>query len=176
MLDRTTTFVSDGAAGRLTARYGFDEDFARRTGQLPYFSLTGTVWRKAGNSRWVWESGGCQHDVIGRRLRSLRPFIKWHLVDCAGTPMHYIANGEYWAYGYKQHERRPGDPDPVEAFKSTVVFGALTDDRLPDLSNPLKVRDWLVSRLPALRPAMLRDMEAAGIQVPDPATFAKKTA
>lgn len=166
MLEKTRIYTRAGTTYRMQVRYGFDEEFAGRSNQAPYFSLTCRIDRRTGNGRWINEGGGSAHDEIVKLFPALKPLVKWHLTDNTGTPMHYIANGEYWAYGYKQFKQESYAPDPVEAFKSTVVFGVIEGEVLPDLSDPKAVREWLTARHPALLPAMTRDMEAAGVVVP----------
>jgi hypothetical protein len=167
MLTKTMRYKRDGTTYRMTVTYGFDEEFAKRANQAPYFSLTCTVWRRAKNGRWMDDGGGCMHEEIVRLFPELKPLVKRHLVACDGTPMHYLANAKYWAWGHKKWPKQAWDPDPVKAFKHTVVFGAVKGDiPLPSLEDAESVDSWLTRRLPLLRPALVKDMEALGVEVP----------
>lgn len=96
--DFTKTFMEDGTTYKITA-----------TAELTdYFSLTGNIWRKAKNGRWVDDRCGCIHDDIAKHFPELRPYIKWHL---CGTeqPLHYLAN-TLWHAGDKDcHGLREGE-------------------------------------------------------------------
>ena len=63
----------------------------------PYFSITGEVERRAGNNRWVFESGGAIHDQIAQQMPELKPLLLVHLADDNGVPMHAFENAGYWA-------------------------------------------------------------------------------
>jgi hypothetical protein len=63
----------------------------------PYFSITGEVERRAGNNRWVFESGGAIHDQIAEQMPELEPLLLVHLADDNGVPMHAYENAGYWA-------------------------------------------------------------------------------
>ena len=63
----------------------------------PYFSITGEVERRAGNNRWVFESGGAIHDQIAQQMPELKPLLLVHLADDNGVPMHAYENAAYWA-------------------------------------------------------------------------------
>ena len=65
--------------------------------QKPYFSITGEVERRAGNNRWVFESGGAIHDQIAEQMPELKPLLLVHLADENGVPMHAYENAGYWA-------------------------------------------------------------------------------
>lgn len=64
---------------------GFDE-----------FAITGdSYWvRKNGRRTFVW--GGCIHDEIAEYFPHLSTFIKLHLCDNVGVPMHAVENGFYY--------------------------------------------------------------------------------
>jgi hypothetical protein len=63
----------------------------------PYFSITGEVERRAGNNRWVFESGGAIHDQIAKQMPELKSLLLVHLADDNGVPMHAYENAGYWA-------------------------------------------------------------------------------
>ena len=62
-----------------------------------HFSVTGEVERRAGNNRWVFESGGAIHDQIAEQMPELKPLLLVHLADEDGVPMHCYENAAYWA-------------------------------------------------------------------------------
>ncbi len=116
----------------MTVRYGFDLDFARKTNQDPYFTITAEIYQvypRSGDHAF-----GCLHKDIQKYFPDLVPLIKWHL--CAahfdGTkiiavPMHYIENAIYWfeqMENCSEWERQEYDPDPKKAFYSTVIWPA----------------------------------------------------
>ena len=159
-------YAEDGRQYRITAAYGMDEQFAARNGQAPHFSLTCSVERRAG-PHWVHEGGGCAHDRIARFFPDLGPSVaRWHLVSTEG-PLHYVANARYWwekMNGTSTWPAEPGDPDPAEAFRHTVVFGVLADDAMPPSSEPWeRVEAWLAARLPRLMEAFRAEMDRLGV-------------
>lgn len=98
--DFTKIFTEDGTTYKITAT-------AKLKG---YFSLTGEVWSKSRNGKWVEDRCGCIHDDIAKHFPKLRPLIKWHLCGF-NEPMHYIANTLYHAsdkdcWGLRKGERR----------------------------------------------------------------------
>lgn len=60
------------------------------------FSITGDIYQ-AGKPRTdrFFISGGCIHDDIKKHFPEFIPFIKLHLCDYDGVPMHPVANGFY---------------------------------------------------------------------------------
>jgi len=160
-------FTEGGQAYRIKARYGMDYDFARRHNQDPSFSVTGSI-DELRRTRWVDYSGGAIHDDIARRFPRLEPYLKWHLVAWPSGPMHYLANAQYWwekMAGVSKWPPQPGEPDPAEAFASTVVLGALPGDAMPpaDPGAWPQVEAWLKDRLPPLMEAFRADMEDLGV-------------
>ncbi len=161
---------------RMRVTYGFDREFARKYVQAPYFSITAETERKNERGRWVEDSGGCMHDEVAKHFPELESLIKWHLMAEPGLPTHYVANAIYWAEfvaGVSEYPRNSYDPDPLEAFKSTVVFGAVASDQLPEFEvegeeiearRTLKdsITRWCEARLPALQAAFNRAMEEVG--------------
>jgi len=153
---------------RTVIQYGFDTAWATRYNQRPSASITCDThemrygWREAG--------GGYMHAWVAKVAPDLKPIIRWHLSDNSGVPMHYIANALYWwdiATGKLANTTH--GPEPVGAFKSTVVYGALSTDAVADpwtWSDRENVQAWLTFRLPALHDAMLADFAAVGITVP----------
>jgi len=72
--------------------------------QKPYFSITGEIERRAGNNRWVFQSGGAIHDQIAEQMPELKPLLLVHLADENGVPMHAYENAGYWAGQTKYQE------------------------------------------------------------------------
>lgn len=152
---------------RMRVKYGVDHDFARRHGQAPYFTITAEIHRKELKTyqtvgRFVFEAGGQLHDDIARRFPELAELLKWHLVSTEG-PLHYIANAKYWWEQYiGKTAQVVGGPNPLEAFKRTVVFEALP---IRDLER----RSWesmqfdLENRFDELMEMWEDDMVAAGV-------------
>lgn len=128
-------------------------------------------------------SCGMLHDDIRKAWPDLEALIQWHLTDADGTPMHYIANGLYWweiAVGLKSNT--PHGPDPVEAFKRTVIWGRLPTDadsapwtwattaKIPGERG--EVAALLRARLPALQAAFREDCARFGLAVGENVTAA----
>ena len=63
----------------------------------PIYSITANIDRRAGNNRWVSESGGCLHDEIIAHYPELQPLVDVHLSDADGVPMHAYENAAYHA-------------------------------------------------------------------------------
>lgn len=132
--------------------------------QDPYWSITGTIERMSGTG-WRDDAAGCLHDDIAEHFPHLAPTIRWHLSFQSSGPLHYVANARYWLeqhYGVSRWERRSYDPNPLEAFKRTVVFGAVESDlEVPTLEN---LDAWCADRLPALLDAMRHDIGSVLLQ------------
>ena len=64
--------------------------------QIPYFSLTGEITDKKGET----ESFGCLHEEILRVWPDLKDLADLHLSDENGIPLHAFENGFYFAGGY----------------------------------------------------------------------------
>ena len=138
------------------------------------FAITGDVYSSArpnsrdgaeygkNGKRRGWISGGCVHDAIKKRIPALAPFIKWHLSDAAGGPMHYEANAMYRAGGCRKYGVAPR----WDYFATTVVLGAVDGDPADtsalESMNGEELRAWLKARQPALIAALRRDVEALG--------------
>lgn len=98
----TKTFVKDGTTYKITATAKLTD----------YFSLTGMMWRQAGNGKWAEDCGGCIREDIAAHFPGLVPYIKWHLCGVK-EPMHYIAN-TLWHAGDKDcHGLRKGETRQV---------------------------------------------------------------
>lgn len=158
-------FREGGERFRIRASYGIDEDFARRNNQDPHFSVTGEIERYNG-LRWKDYASGMIHEEIAKHFPELSDYLKWHLVSTV-EPMHYIANAKYWwemATGTGEWKRRPEDPDPVQAFKSTIIFDGIQGEKIPPLSMSwFDVEVWLRGRLPYLMENFRADMKELGV-------------
>jgi hypothetical protein len=141
--------------------------------QEPYFSITCDIEEKRG-TRFYESGGGAAHALIREHLPELAPLIKWHLFSYPSGPMHYVENAIYFwqqATDRSKWPRRPHDADPMEAFKSTIVCGAVPGDeeRLiffrEHRAGDVEVQAWLAMRLPTLRRQFEREMRAAGIEL-----------
>ena len=149
-------FTEDGHRYRIRAEYGWHQ-----TGQQePYWSVTAEQERHE-RGKWREDSGGTMHDAIRGHFPFLAPTLKWHLSFQKSGPLHYEANARYWLekhYGVSKWAAQPYDPDPLGAFKSTVVFGALPEDQgVPSLEQ---LTAWCAARLPRLLEAMHQDTGA----------------
>jgi hypothetical protein len=149
---------------RIQASYGFNE-----SGSGKYFSITGTIKDELGRD----SAFGCIHEDIARAFPELAELIKWHLVSLNGEPLHYIANAKYWlqkhlgiyrVFPHSEPEgRRLGEPEPLQAFKETIVFGVIESDN-EKLNIVLASKDpigacesWLNFRLKSLKWKMTKD-------------------
>jgi hypothetical protein len=119
--------------GRIRAEYGFDNP--QPGDPAGYFAATATGQRRSRRHGWTTDCGGMMHDAVREHFPELAPMLKWHLCSKVSGPMHYVANAQYWArmvHGVGEYASRYNRaPDPVDAFKSTVVFGAVEGDELP---------------------------------------------
>lgn len=59
------------------------------------FAITGTIYERQPNGRWIITGGGCCHEEILRFFPKLKPFVNLHLSDAKGAPMYPDANGFY---------------------------------------------------------------------------------
>lgn len=70
------------------------------SGQLPYFSFTGTQYKvnKDGsrNKRNIFISGGAIGNEFVKAYRQFADLERFHCRDINGAPMHTYANGMYW--------------------------------------------------------------------------------
>lgn len=149
------------------------------------------------NKKFRITGGGCCHEDIAKAFPKLAELIPWHLADDTGAPMHYAENARYWLqkhFGvFRLWKEKPGalaratagarempeprkvnswDPDPLDAFMSTVNYGILPSDiKMFPLTDDMdaeatlaKLPAWLEYRLPFLREAMRQTMERHGIE------------
>lgn len=173
---KSKTYSDHGRTYRMTVTYGLDYEFALKNNQAPYFSLTSMIEEKLRNGRWRDEGGGANHEEIIKRFPELVPLVKWHLTGTNG-PMHYIENARYfWEQwqGISKWERRPYDPDPLEALKRTILWGAVLGDESVELDNfsmlfgshlneESQGQGYLWDRLPALLASFEADMREISV-------------
>lgn len=196
-----------GTNGRekIRARYGFHYI---KGNSRPYFSITADIVTRERiayenthriDGKIYWDcGGGCCHDDIARAFPKLAPLIAWHLSDDTGSPSHYVENALYWLRKHlgvfrlfshsKPEGRRPGEPEPLDAFKRTIVFGSVDGDDSIDgdesefhkhiiaretngdtADNIIDaVREWLNVRLPRLDRKMRETMVSFGVEYIQP--------
>lgn len=116
-----------------------------------YFSITGSITK---NGRDV--AGGCIHDEIARYFPELAPFIKWHLTNADGLPMHYVANTVYFARQYAEGE----DPTGNEKAADCALWPELAEMLASDAAGTIAtLPDQLEHRKGALISDFTRDMQ-----------------
>lgn len=153
--------VQYGRAGyeyRVTATF----ELHSLSDQHPYFSATVAIYERCsgrGNKVWIEGSFGPDHETIARLFPRCAPFLKWHLTSTDG-PMHYLANGLYWAGHSGWRDGKLNSPPNNDHLRSTIVYGALERDAKvrPDRASKRRLEQWLTLRLPLLRQAFMRDM------------------
>lgn len=124
--------------------------------QAPYMSLTGVEWSHATKDQV--SACGQIPDLISKAFPELAEVAKWHLCT-DGEPMHYIANARFWweAYHYVR-ARQAHEPDPRNAFASTIHAGVLEGESR-EWADALITHPWpevkfvLEVRLPPMREA-----------------------
>lgn len=60
------------------------------------FAITADIYELRANGRYVWASGGCQHEEIRKHFPEFSDFIPLHLSNVYGQPMYPVENGLYW--------------------------------------------------------------------------------
>lgn len=60
------------------------------------FSVTGEIYTKAENGKWVWSGGGACHDEILKYFPDLADFVALHLSNVHGQPTYPVQNGLYF--------------------------------------------------------------------------------
>jgi len=59
------------------------------------FAITADLYKGKGRTERSYLAGGCLHDEINKFAPKFKQFVKLHLSDCEGVPMHAVANGFY---------------------------------------------------------------------------------
>lgn len=74
-----------------------------------YFSITAMAWEK-GKPRIdrYFIYGGCSHDQIVKSRPDMEIFVKLHLADMEGVPMHAAANMRFHQENKYDYQREPG--------------------------------------------------------------------
>lgn len=136
-------YVENGRTYRITATVRHDDECGNGHNT---FAITARIDRKAGDNRWVEDSGGCCHDEVAKQFPELAPLIKYHLMSTDG-PLHYIANTVY----HVKH-------DDLQYARESAVWPEATDDELtaPGLEERLK------ARLPKLMQEFQEAVESLG--------------
>ena len=91
----TKVYHENGTEYKIYANVSLDDDCHNMPAD---FSITADVYEKSKNGRWIWYSGGCQHDLIAKHFPELKKFIPLHLCDHEGSPMYPVENGSYHVY------------------------------------------------------------------------------
>jgi hypothetical protein len=162
-VERTIT-VDESPTEKTVIRYGFEYLGGNPD---PHFYVTCDTYEKRRGGRWEDAGGGAAHEHISKIAPQLIPIIRWHLCGMDTGPMHYEANAIFWAeVAQGKHERKSYDPDPLAAFRTTVVFGAVESDgtdadaAVTATLTPDELRSWLRARFSALMAAFRRDVDA----------------
>ena len=87
------TFRQDGETFKINVHIRLNDDC--KNGHYD-FSITGDIFRKAGNGRWIEEAGGCIHEEIAQAFPVLEKFIPLHMCNYLGHPMYPLDNGQYF--------------------------------------------------------------------------------
>ena len=59
------------------------------------FAITADIYELRASGRYVWISGGCQHDEIKKYFPEFSDFVRLHLSNVYGQPMYPVKNGLY---------------------------------------------------------------------------------
>lgn len=153
---RTKTYTRGG----ITYRMDVEGGLRSFTGQRPYFSLTADVKRKAGNGRWVEDSGGAMHEEILRLFPTLADLAALHLSDDRGAPMHAESNGWYWmagalgGSGERHHGGNSGYAKSKPEEECLQIFAKHARVTMPVAAA---LRDSLAAGAPDTRRAVFRE-------------------
>lgn len=116
--------------------------------QPAYFRVKGATWIQG---QHCLESAGCLHDLLvslatrgllNERDAIVPSLLRWHMFNVKYGPSQYIANSLFWYKKYLRHIKvlpppvdwwwdSKDEPEALDHFKSTIVFGALDNDTLP---------------------------------------------
>ncbi len=83
------------------------------------FSITGTIYEKQGNGRWLDAGGGCIHEEIEKYFPEFKHLIKWHMMTSEG-PWGYVENTTYHAGNRDHWGKLEGEP---HHYETRVKFG-----------------------------------------------------
>lgn len=140
--------------GQMRVIYGF-----KTLGpQEPYFSII-AEFAYPGDAPGDYDSSAAS-PIIAEVFPELTSLIRWHLCFRRSGPMHYLDNGRFW---YQEYQRKADDA-ALDAFKRTVVFGALPTDLIPAAdADTGELLTWLEQRRTRLQQVFVADMRAAGL-------------
>ena len=85
-------YKENGETFRIDVKISLDDDCKNTCCD---WSITGNIYRKAKNGRFVHWGGGCIHNDILKHFPGFKKFVDLHLSDCHGAPMHAVENGYY---------------------------------------------------------------------------------
>jgi hypothetical protein len=151
-------WMEDGYQYKGVVHYGMHYIYGNRQ---PHFSITADTYRqKNGRGRWVEDAFGCQHDLIAKRARKLRPLIQFHLHSQDGLPMHYLENAWYWYQGsrgwrkthlgdYKKWTLREERLENWKFFCKHILLEE--HEKLPKVKTKDDLIEWLKSRTDRLK-------------------------
>lgn len=122
---KVVKYYADGELYRLKATISLDDDCHNNCCD---FSITGELWRKARNGKWVDFASGCIHEYIASHIKSFAPYIKLHLCNYLGQPMYPVENGMY-------HMRKD--------FKTGIEYLRITEEEYHKLSPAAVMNDKL---------------------------------
>lgn len=79
--------------GKITVKIRLSDDC---NNGICNFAITADIYELRANGRYVWASGGCQHEEIKRHFPEFMNFIRLHLSNVYGQPLYAVDNGLYW--------------------------------------------------------------------------------
>lgn len=168
--------IPDEPHRAVKASYGMHYIVGNR---MPYFSLTADTYR-AERGTWKNDGGGCCHEDIAKAFPELAELIQFHLWDSDGLPMHYVANGLYWAElaaGVSQWQKGPHylhGKTHMGILQGHCACGVLGDDlevaeKAMGLANGLttgsEFKLFLSQRIPAMKAAFDAAMKRHNIKM-----------
>jgi hypothetical protein len=153
-------YVENNKFWRMTLTYGFDENFARKTGQLPYLSIQGELQFREKKDGEKWGATiGCPDKGIGKVFPELAFLVKWKCADINGLPPDYRQNSFYW---FRRFDEEFCRETAIEAFKEACIFGAVNGDEACNIfskdKTELYLSSWLAKRVPHLKTAFWKDV------------------
>ena len=113
--------------------------------QKPYFSVTGTLYRRDIKSRNQ-DMAGCIHDIVLDYYPGMEDIISLHLSDIDGIPMHHATNGYYWlagtvpgGLGEEYHGGSgPSGKTPAECFHILCSHLRISEDEARDIREKVQ--------------------------------------
>lgn len=86
-------YVENGKTYKMNVNISLNDD--SKNGIYDW-SITGDIYEKRRNGRYVWYSSGCCHEEILKYFPEFKPFVNLHLSNHYGQPMHPVENGFYY--------------------------------------------------------------------------------